>query len=148
MVPIGIWVSFSLGVAYNHWTEYTYTTVRINILHNVLVNICLQSSPCSSFTLLKFSPFGDATFGVPMPLLCLCYSMRLSTNFQVAFWTCLKSWTGCFSETNDVSSWGSNANSTQVSQPIKNLKPRISANTTVTSKKIRICNKWIFFCSN
>ena len=34
-------------------------------------------------------PFGDATFNILMFLLCLCCWMRLSTIFQVFFWTCV-----------------------------------------------------------
>ena len=83
MSPIGIWVILSLGLAYYYWMGYTYTTVRINTLHNVLVNICLQSSPCSSFILLKFSPLSDATFGVPM-LLCQ-WDYRQTSKLLPAF---------------------------------------------------------------
>jgi len=36
---------------------------------------------------------------------------------------------------------------TDENQPITNLKPRISANTTVTSKNVKICSRWLHFCS-
>ena len=46
---------------------------------------------CSKFILLEFNPFGDTTSNIDilMLLLCLCCSMRLSTIFQVVFWTCV-----------------------------------------------------------
>ena len=77
--------------------EYEYTIVQTNTQYNVLVNQVFANL-VFVFVLLEFRLLDNITVCILILSFCLCYLMRLSASFQVAFEVFV-----CISESQDVS---------------------------------------------